>query len=120
MNDEISVLFNKGFHNLKSKHLNRIDKDYLFILEHSSKDQIIKDYKFEATKSTDYLSSIQSFTRVLKLKPNHSLTYSMIGRCYASYSYGPANPMIKNFENPIEIERIRVRDGSERNFNKIN
>lgn len=92
VNSEISELFNKGFRLLNSKAIKSVDRDFLFLVEHTSNYQIVKDFSFEAQKWGDYLNVMDSFVRLLQIKPNHSLTLTMLGKCLANWSEEPVNP----------------------------
>jgi hypothetical protein len=61
-------------------------------LENSSCSQILKEYQFIANSHTDNSEAIDLFNRVLEIKPNHSLTYTMIGICFYSFSW--AKPFV--------------------------
>jgi tetratricopeptide (TPR) repeat protein len=89
LNQDISDLFNQGFCKLNSKKIKSVDRDYLFELEHSSNSQILKNFDFQADKPSDYQKAIDLLMRVLEIKPSHSLTLTLIGICYWSWSNGP-------------------------------
>jgi hypothetical protein len=76
-NAEISELFNEGFCNLNSTKIKNVERDYLLHLENSSCSQILRDYQFNVNSPTYNGETINLFNRLLEIKPNHSLTYTM-------------------------------------------
>jgi tetratricopeptide (TPR) repeat protein len=87
LNQEISDLFNQGFCKLNSQKIKSIDRDYLFVLEHTSNQQIVNEFEFKAESISDYKQCIDILNNVLRLKPNHSLTHTMIGLSYLKLAY---------------------------------
>jgi tetratricopeptide (TPR) repeat protein len=86
INSEISSLFNQGFCKLNSRIIKNSEKDYLFELNHSTNQMIVKNFEFKAENRYDYEQAVNYFQQVIKLKPNHSLTYSMLGILYINWS----------------------------------
>jgi tetratricopeptide (TPR) repeat protein len=122
LNQEISDYFNQGFCKLNSKKIKSVDSDYLLELEHSSNYQIVKKYDFEAQHHSDYEQALNFFNQVLILKPNHSLTYTMIGIYYWSQQrriFSQADdedvpiilfvkPALRRFNQAIEVDSFNA------------
>lgn len=102
INSEIADLFNHGFCILNNEEIRNNDSDFLFLLEHSTSHQILCDFPFQAESALDYERALDYFLSVLKIKPRHSLTYSMIGICYYSW----ATDLLFEDENMNQKEQL--------------
>jgi tetratricopeptide (TPR) repeat protein len=75
-------------------------------LEQLSNSNILKEFDFKAEKPSDYQKAIDIFNEVLRIKPNHSLTYTLIGLCYWSWSNGPeaddSDPDLEWLDKPTD------------------